>query len=510
MTDTTVPTSVPRDVVTSPTTSRGAPGTPGTNGATPRPAVRPGLMLAIVLIGQFMAILDVAIVNVAAATIRTDLDASGAALQLVIAGYTIAYAMLLITGARLGGMFGAPRVFLTGLAVFTAASLACGLAVSTEMLVAFRFVQGAGAALMVPQVISIIQRNFDGVARARALSAYAAVIAGGIVAGQIVGGVLVDADLFGTGWRPVFLVNVPIGVALLVFGSRLLPPQAGSRDRQLDIPGLVTLSAAVVAFVVPLVLGHELDWPAWGWVVLGASVLLLAGFVVVERRIARRGGSPLIPEAVLRAPQMAVGALAVFVSMSTYGGFLFSMALHLQSGLGDSPLRAGFTFVPTAVGFAAGSLTWQRLPERWHRRLIPVGFAVAVVGYAVTGLVLRDGDHGGLALPLALAASGVGFGYAYSPILTVVLRHVAPAHAPDASGLLVTMVQLGQVVGVATFGTLFLSLVDGADVHPTAHAIAVTSAALAATVGAASLLGLRLARGHGRTVTAGAPAGGDA
>jgi hypothetical protein len=254
------------------------------------------------------------------------------------------------------------------------------------------------------------------------------------------------------------------------------------------------LSAAVVSFVVPLILGHELDWPVWGWALLAASGLLLAAFVVVERGVARRGGSPLISEEVLRAPNMTVSALAILLAMLSYGGFLFTMALHLQQGLGDSPLRAGFTFVPVALGFGIGSLTWQRLPERWHGPIIPVGFAAASVAYAALALILRDGGHGGVALPLAFAINGIGFGYAYSPILSIALRRVAPAYAPDASGLLVTVVQLGQVVGVATFGTLFLGLVDTSATPPTAHAIAVTSAALAGTIAAAGLLGLRLAR----------------
>jgi predicted MFS family arabinose efflux permease len=430
---------------------------------------------------------------VAAATIRRDLHSSGAALQMVIAGYTIAYAMLLITGARLGGLHGARRTFLAGLAVFTGASLACGLAPASGWLIAFRLIQGAGAALMVPQVLSIIQLHFDGEARARALSTYAAVIAGGIVVGQIVGGALVDADLFGTGWRPVFLVNVPIGAAVLALGRRLLPADEGGHSRALDIPGLVTLSAAVVLLVVPLVLGHELGWPAWGWALMAASGLLVAAFVVIERGIARRGGSPLIPPEVLRAPTMVTSALAIFTAMATYGGFLFSLALHLQTGLGDSPLRAGITFVPAALGFATGSLTWQRLPLGWRRVQVPVGFAFATAGYAATALALRGGGHGGAVLPVALAVNGLGFGYAYSPILGQALRHVVPAHAPDASGLLVTTVQLGQVVGIATFGTLFLSLVDATAVPPTAHAIALTGAALAVVAAVAALLGIRLA-----------------
>src|SRR5256714_2562156 len=243
-----------------------------------------GVLLATILFGQFMAILDVSIVNVAVPTIHLDLHASGAALQLVVAGYTIAYAVLLITGARLGDRLGHRRVFLLGLATFTAASLACGLATSTGALIGFRLVQGAGAALMVPQVLSLIQRLFTGAARARAFGLYAAVIAGAAVIGQVAGGALVGADIGGTGWRPVFLVNVPIGILLTVAAYRLLPADRGEPGRGFDLAGVATLAAAVLLFVVPLVLGHEEHWPVWGWVSLGASAVLFGLFALVERR----------------------------------------------------------------------------------------------------------------------------------------------------------------------------------------------------------------------------------
>lgn len=233
--------------------------------APPSP-VRPGLLLAAVLTGQFMALLDVSVVNVAAPTLRDDLDASGSALQFIVAGYTIAYAALIVTGSRLGGMFGYRRLFVTGLGVFTAASLACGLAPGADSLIAARAVQGAGAALMVPQVLSVIQRQFQGPARAKALGLYAAVIAGGAVAGQVLGGLLVTADLFGLSWRPVFLVNVPVGLALLAVVPRLMPPDRAETARRLDLRGLLVVSPAIVLLVVPLVLGHEEDWPLWGWV----------------------------------------------------------------------------------------------------------------------------------------------------------------------------------------------------------------------------------------------------
>jgi MFS family permease len=229
------------------------------------------LMLAVLITGQFMALLDVTIVNVAIPTIQAKLHASGAALQLIVAGYTVTYAMLLITGARLGDLRGHRRLFLAGLGTFTLASLACGLAPTTGALVTARFVQGVGAALMVPQILSVIQRQFAGAARARALGVYAATLASGAVVGQALGGLLVSANLLGASWRPVFLVNVPVGVAAAVLVPRLVPADQVPGGRRLDLPGLLTASGAVLLVVLPLVLGHEQGWPAWTFVSLAAG-----------------------------------------------------------------------------------------------------------------------------------------------------------------------------------------------------------------------------------------------
>ncbi len=448
--------------------------------ATPRVArpIRPGAVLAVLLIGQFMAILDVSIVNVAAPTLRADLHASGAGLQMVIAGYIISYAVLLITGARLGDRFGHGRMFRLGLIGFTAASLACGLAPNTATLVTFRLLQGVAAALMMPQVMSLIQRTFSGAARIRALSLYSAVIACGAVVGQVLGGVMVSADLFGTGWRPVFLVNVPIGLVLVALAGRHLPAGRGERERQLDPAGVVLLSLAVLLLVVPLVLGHEEHWPVWGWVSLAASAVLFPVFVAVERGVARRGGSPLVSVHVLRARGMIAGSATLFIALINYAGYLFSMALHLQSGLGESPAKAGLVFAPAAVGFAVTGLTWRRLPARLHGHIIPFGLVVAAASYLLLGLILHGGSEGGVAMEVDLLVLGLALGLAFSPILTVALTHVPLAHAADASGVLVTVFQLGQVIGVATLGTLYLTLVHGAGAHASAHAISVTDVAL--------------------------------
>ncbi|MCX4749029.1 MFS transporter [Kitasatospora sp. NBC_01287] len=469
--------------------------------AAPAAAVthrRPGLLLALILTGQFMAVLDVAIVNVAVPTMRTDLHASGAALQLVIAGYTIAYAVLLITGARLGARFGHRPLFQGGLVVFTAASLLCGLAQDTGSLIGFRLLQGTGAALMVPQVMSLIQKTFTGPARARALGIYTAVLAGASVVGQVVGGVLVSADLFGSGWRPVFLVNVPIGVVLLLAGHRVLPKLPVDRERRFDLVGLVLLAAAIGLFVVPLVLGHELRWPLWGWLMLGASVPVFAVFVLVEHRIGARGGQPLIHGRVLRSPGLLPAAVAIFLVMLQFAGFLFSFTLHLQAGLGYSALHAGLLFGPVAIGFGVSGLHWHRLPARLHLPLPVLALLVVAAGYLALGQLLRPGGGLGVGVQVLLVVLGAASGSAYSPLFARALSRVAAADAPDASGVMVTMVQLGQVVGVSLVGTIFLSSVNyPAPAAASGRALAVTTLVLAVSALLASVFALRTRRAAG-------------
>ncbi|MFJ1543896.1 MFS transporter [Streptomyces sp. NPDC088246] len=458
---------------------------------------RPGRVLALVLAAQFMALLDIFIVNVAAPTIRSELGASGAGLQLIVAGYTITYAVLLITGARLGGLLGHGRAHLAGLAVFTAASLACGLAAGTGQLIAFRLAQGAGAAVMIPQVLSLIQRHFTGEARIRALGAYSAVLATGAAAGQVLGGVLVSADLFGAGWRPVFLVNVPIGLVLLVLGIRVLPGEprtegarAQARARGLDLPGLVLLAAAVTLLTVPLVLGQELDWPVWSWVCLIASVGFFAGFAGYESRLAARGGAPLIALRVLRIPGMARAALRILVVMAINAGFLFTMTLHVQGGLGYSALRAGLMFAPTALVFGAIGLTWRRWPARLQGALVPGGFALVAVGSSAIGLLMRDGGDGGPWLYAAFAIVGSGMALGFSPTLTGALAKVRPEEAADASGALVTVTQLGQLIGVAAFGTLYLNRLDTPGAQGSGHALWACALALSVAAIAGASVGL--------------------
>jgi hypothetical protein len=288
-----------------------------------------------------------------------------------------------------------------------------------------------------------------------------------------------------------------------VAGVRALPHGQGEPGRTLDLPGLALLTPAVLAFVLPLVLGQPEHWPAWGWVLMAASVPLLAAFAVAERRVAGAGGTPLIPGRVLRVPGVPVAIAALLVVMTIFSGFFFILALHLQDGLGYSPLRAGLTFAPAAAAFALVSLNWRRLPARSYGALIVGGFVLFAAAMAGLAWVLRDGGSGGVALYLTGALSGAGMAAAFSPLMTRVLLRVPVELAADATGVVVTVNQLGLLLGVATFGTLYLNLAgrlpgsaaaaaSGAFRPASAHAAAITFLALAAL----AVLGVLLAVVH--------------
>jgi MFS family permease len=468
---------------------------------------RPGAVLAVVLTGQLMAVLDTNIVNVAIPSMHADLHASGAGLQLIVAGYTIAYAVLLVTGARLGDILGHRRMYRAGVLLFTLASLGCGLAPTSGLLVGLRFVQGAGAAVMIPQVLSLLQRTYQAPGpRARAMSLYATVISGGAVLGQVVGGVLISANLFGSTWRSVFLVNVPVGILVLLC-TGLLPAGRFEGVRRLDLPGLLVLTPAVLALVLPLVLGQPLGWPGWGWALLAASVVGFAALIVVEHRVAERGGQPILPRALLGLPGVGAGIGGLFASMMLFGGWLFGFALQLQDGFGESALRAGLTFAPAAVAFALVSLNWQRLPARYHAALPVSGFLVNGLGLLALGLLFHSGSGAAgrdFWVYAASAVAGAGMAAAFGPLMTRVLSRVPVAIAADASGVIVTVNQLGIVTGIATFGTLYLNLAGRLPAGPgafggfalsSAHAYLATSVALAGL----AVLGSALAVAHLRT-----------
>jgi len=448
--------------------------------------VRTMLALLVLLTGQFMANVDIAVVNVAAPTIHTDLHTGNGQLQLVVSGFVLAYAMLLITGARLGAMYGFRRVFLIGAGGFTLASLACGLAMDPISLMIARFAQGAAAGLMVPQVLTGIQTMFSGERRARALGYYTLALSGGAVVGQILGGVLVWADLFGSSWRPIFLINVPIGAALVAAAARTLP--RGDRDpgQRLDLRGVVLLSLTVTFAVLPLVLGRESSWPAWTWVCLAASPAGLVWFVEAQRRIARRHGSPLVNLDVLRRPAIRWGLLSWAATVSTYFATLFVLALYLQRGVGRSPLFSGFALVSWVAAFGVAGPLLRRLPDRLSRpaRAAAGGALILAAAYAGIATALALHQLTDPTLVALLGLGGFGLGTTFTALMAHMTANVPTANATDLSGLIPTNTQLAGVFGVTVFGAGYLAVATSS---PRQAFTAITTAfAVTAALGAAT------------------------
>ncbi|GAA4567871.1 hypothetical protein GCM10023176_21100 [Micromonospora coerulea] len=427
---------------------------------------RRAALLVVLLTGQAMASMDTSIAAVAAPAIRADVAGPPAVQQLVLAGYTLTFAVLVVTGARLGARHGYGRVFLLGLAGFSLASMACGLAPGPVALVLARVGQGAAAALMVPQVLSLIQSCFTGAARARAIGAYSMVLALGVAAGQVAGGLLVTLDLGGLTWRTAFLVNVPVGALLLPLGRRVLAalPGAPPRREGLDLPGVLLLSAAMLILVLPLVLGRDLGWPGWTMpAAVAAGAVGLRLFLGYEGRRVRRGADPLLDVAVLRHPGVPAGLLACCVVMGCYAGFLFVLTLRLQDGLRFTALAAGLAFLPYASGFALCGLTVPRLPDRVRGVLPVVGpvvLAAVVVGLA---WVSRAGWPWLLGSALLLAG-GAAHAASFSPLVSRLAGVVPVTSAAALSALVSTGTLLAAVLGVTAIGGLHLALTAAA--HP--------------------------------------------
>jgi MFS family permease len=452
-------------------------------------------MLTVLLTGQFMAAMDASIVTVAASALRDDLGVSGAMLQMVIAGYLLTYAVLLVTGARLGADYGPRRLFIVGLAVFTLASLACGVAPTAAVLIASRVVQGVGAALMAPQVLSMIQRHFEGPARARALGYYSVIMAVGVTAGQVLGGILVTTDLFDLSWRLAFLINVPVGFALLA-GTRWLPETAPAARRALDVAGVATLSLAMLLVVIPLTFGREVGWPAWTWLSLAVGGLGLIGFVMLERAVGRAGGSPLLDLETVSPRGVKAGLVVVFVGMAQYGGFLFTVTLHLQSGLGYSALESALNFIAYSGGFGLVNLTWARLPERIQRWTPTGGLLLMAAADVLLGVAVWSGWRLAVDLPLLFVA-GSGHGFAFGPLVNQMAARVQGKHASALSGLVTTAVQLAVVVGVATLGSLYLAMAQDGSAVASVHGVSLVASTIA-VVAALSVIGsIRLALSPG-------------
>jgi MFS family permease len=489
--------------------SANAPAIPyaGTPGARGQPGSadekRRWLALAALLTGNFVTILDLFIVNVAIPSIQTHLRASFAEVQLVIVGYSAAYGVCLMNGARLGDLFGRKRIFIAGMGVFTAASLLCGLSFDPTMLIAARVLQGLGAAILMPQVLASLRVLFDGDARRRAFGIMGAVQGLAATISQLAGGFLIERDPGGMGWRAVFLVNLPIGIAALVAGHLYIVENRAPVRARLDARGALAGALGLFLLLVPIMEGREYGWPWWSIVAPAASLLVFAYFVRHEKSLSARGRVPIIDVSLFRNLRFVAGVIAVFAFYSAISSFFLSLTMLLQFGLGMSPLAAGAVFTPSAIAFFAGSLAGPRLTRRFGQATLLTGVLVFACGLALAAVTAASAVQSVPLMIVALVLNGAGQGMVIPLALSAILGAVRESEAGMGSGAVSTMQTVGTSVGVAIVGVLLFSSIGQAAAIPPALRPAVYGHAFAVAtlynVGAAivSFVMFRLANTRG-------------
>jgi EmrB/QacA subfamily drug resistance transporter len=416
--------------------------------------------LFVVLGAAFMVLLDISIVNVAIPSIQRDLKASFGQVQLVLALYQLAYAVVLITGGRLGDIYGRKRLFMVGMGGFVLASLLCGLAQSPEMLIASRVLQGLMASLMYPQVLSVIQVLFPPRERPQAFAAFGAVIGLATITGPLLGGILIQLNVAGLDWRPIFLVNLPVGIAVLLASSFLLRESRSPTAPRLDLIGVLIVSAGLFLLVWPLVEGRDAGWPTWAYACLVASVPVMIGFVWFERRLNERNASPLLVYKLFHNRSFDVGSAVSFLFLAGIPAFFLTFSIFVQIGLGFSALHTGLTTLPFSLGAFVASIASARLAARLGRTILIVGTAllIAGMGFLILTVHLGGTELTSFQLIPSFLISGLGLGCVIAPLVNVILAGVDPGDAGSASGVLTTIQQVGGAVGVAVVGVIFFGL----------------------------------------------------
>jgi MFS family permease len=420
------------------------------------------LALPVLLTGTCLIVLDFFIVNVALPSMQLELHASSAALEWVVAGYGLTFAVLLLAAGRLGDRFGRRRTFLAGLALFTLASAGCALAPTAGALIGARLAQGAGGALISPSVLALIGVLYDGPARARAIGTYASVMGVAAAGGQLIGGLLLHADVAGLGWRLVFVINLPLGITAIALTRRCIPESRPAATAAVDVPGLVLVTAAMTALVLPLVDGRDSGWPWWTFACLAAAPLLFLEFALRQRATARRGGAPLVDLALFRTRSFVAGSLTQLLFWSGQASYFLVLALYLQLGRGLSPLRAWLVFSLLAAAYLGTSMRVAALAARFGRRVVITGAGALAAGHLLAlGVVAGSGTSGPvLLLAPSLLLAGAGMGLCLAPITATVLSAAQPQQAGAVSGLLSATQQVGNAVGVAAVGLVFFGTVD--------------------------------------------------
>ncbi len=453
--------------------------------------------LVVLMCGIFLVVLDFFIVNVALPSMQRDLRASDSGLEWVVAGYGLTFSALLIAVTRLGDRWGRRRMFSWGTLLFVVASAACGAAPTTELLVTGRLAQGVAGAMVSPMVLALIGDVYAGPRMPKAIGIYSMVMGLAAATGQLIGGILIHLDLAGSGWRAIFWVNVPIGIAAVALAPRLLPDRResdprGSKATGIDLVELLLATATLTALLLPLLEGRRLDWPLWTWLSLAGAVVAGVLTVARSRVLLRRGRRPLVEPVAFRSRTVRV-ALAcqalLFVGMASY--FLV-LALYLQNGRGLGALSSGAVFTLVAVPYMLGTGNQRRLAARLGRWTVPTGAGLFALGHlALLAAVAENGVGGPIAdLVPGLALAGFGMGIALTALIDAAMGDVEPAYAGAVSGVLSTAQQVGNALGVAVVGMVFFGAVDGGY----AHALEWSLVVLTATTSAVALLGLALGR----------------
>ncbi len=418
------------------------------------------IALLIVAFAFVMDLLDSTIVNIAIPSIQANLGASYATIQWLIAGYSLTFALLLITGGRMGDVFGYKKIFMVGVAGFTVASLLAGVAPNATFLVIARLVQGAMAALMVPQVMSLMQVMYNPKERGQVMGMFG--MLGGLAAslGPIIGGLLIKANVFGWDWRPIFLINLPVGIFALIAGFKFLPDGKSPHPLHIDIKGTVLIVVALSLLVFPLIEGRDLDWPLWSIGLLAASVPMFALFGWYEVRKDRRDGSALIVPALFKIRTFIAGLGLNVIIESLMVGYFLMFTLVLQAGLGYTPIKAALTGIPMAVGMTIGfAVLGQKLVMRFGRSVLSFGATIFGASLAVIAWVLTHYSLGShpwqFIVPLLFL--GIGLSLIMVPMFSAALQDVDSAHAGAASGVLNAVQQVGGAVGIAIIGVIFFS-----------------------------------------------------
>ncbi|MFC9692547.1 DHA2 family efflux MFS transporter permease subunit [Kribbella sp. NPDC056951] len=458
--------------------------------AVPRRLRKRWLAFTAVMTASVMDLLDSTVMNVAAPAIRGDLGGSYASLQWMAAGYTMALAVLLLVGGRLGDLVGRKRALLIGVAGFTVTSFLCGLAVSPEMLIASRVAQGAFAAVMLPQGFGLVRDLFEPDERTKAFGFFGPIMGLAAVLGPIIGGTVLDLNLFGTGWRAIFLINIPIGLFSFIVSAKHLPDtKPTTRKVSLDIPGLLIASAGLVALVYPLVQGHELGWPLWSKLLLAASLPILAGFGIHQSRRSRNGATALIEPRLLKSRPYLSGVFFAVVFFGALAG-TFVLGMFLQVGLGYTPIHASLAMAPWALGAFIGSAISGMTMQKFGRKLLHIGLALMAAGLAGTYavLALTDLSVGSWDIAVPTLIGGIGMGMVFVPMFDIILSGVRDDEVGSATGMLGSFEQVGIALGIAVIGTIFMGKVSAADAATRAiAALDGTQTALLATIGGLAL-----------------------